>query len=110
MVAKYHPFPYIRPRITSRLISGPRKHLQTNGPDSNYPKLCIAQVYCLFTRPIQLNVDAICIDSPKLQSRWWGKDHQRFHIVRDLGVMLDSNMTMSPHVLRVCQTVISKFG
>ena len=25
------------------------------------------------------------------------------HTVRDLGVMLDSNMTMSQHVLRVCQ-------
>ena len=25
------------------------------------------------------------------------------HAVRDLGVMPDSNMTMSPHVLRVCQ-------
>ena len=25
------------------------------------------------------------------------------HTVRDLGVMLDSNMTMSHHVLRVCQ-------
>ena len=25
------------------------------------------------------------------------------HTVRDLGIMLDSNMTMSQHVLRVCQ-------
>ena len=28
------------------------------------------------------------------------------HVVRDLGVILDSNMTMSQHVLRVCQNCL----
>ena len=32
-----------------------------------------------------------------------GKHIAPVHTVRDLGVMLDSNMTMSQHILRVCQ-------
>ena len=33
----------------------------------------------------------------------FGNRNTPVHAVRDLGVMLDSNMTMSQHVLRVCQ-------
>ena len=33
----------------------------------------------------------------------YGNRIAQVHTVRDLGVMLDSNMTMSQHVLRVCQ-------